>query len=200
MSYYPKGKGIFCLEGDWWGIRDTTTVETMLQFIQKSGRVPIPYIHRDIGTFFEFRYYLWKWTQQAQKDHPILYLAFHGIPGGVYVGDKRKSDSLVSLETMGELLKGKCRRRIIVIGSCETLAVSPARIHKFLKTTRAAAVCGYRKEVEWVTSAALEIILLSTMQQNEFTIAGAKSIKNRMKKMVPSLISELQFSMIVRKD
>ena len=41
-------KGIFCLEGDWWGVRDRTTVEPVFRLLEAHGDYRVPYIHRDI--------------------------------------------------------------------------------------------------------------------------------------------------------
>jgi hypothetical protein len=79
-------KGIYCLEvGEWFGgMKKKTSVEPILQLLHDSP-LAVPYIHRDIATEVEFRYYLRKWTQSKQKEYPILYLAFHGNPGCIYL-------------------------------------------------------------------------------------------------------------------
>ena len=53
-----RKKGIFCLEGDWRGVRDKTSVEPMLRLLETMGNYRVPYFHHDVGTQEEFRFYL----------------------------------------------------------------------------------------------------------------------------------------------
>lgn len=57
-----KVHGIFCLETDWWGVKDRTTIEPVLQLLNTVDYLKVPYIHRDVGTQEEFVHYLRKWT------------------------------------------------------------------------------------------------------------------------------------------
>ena len=49
-----RKKGIFCLEGDWRGVRDKTSVEPMLRLLETMGNYRVPYFHHDVGTQEEF--------------------------------------------------------------------------------------------------------------------------------------------------
>ena len=62
---------------------------------------------------------------------------------------------------------GVCKGKILFFDSCATLSVGKRRINKFITKTKARCVCGYKKEVEWFPSAALVLLLLSTL--NDFT-------------------------------
>ena len=61
-------------------------------------------------------------------------------------------------------LEGACKKRIIHFGSCGTLDIHGNRVRSFLQRTGALAVCGYKSEVDWMLSAAFEIIPSSPTQ------------------------------------
>lgn len=72
-----KSKGVFCLETDqWYRQKDRSTVEPVLQLLDKFRKVP--YERRDVATQEEFKFFLDKYLARGYKTHPILYLGFHG--------------------------------------------------------------------------------------------------------------------------
>jgi len=84
-----KGKGIYCLEiGEWFGtLKKKIAVEPLLELLKESP-LEVPYIHGDVSTYDELCYYLRKWIQIKYDDYPILYLAFHGVPGGITISSE----------------------------------------------------------------------------------------------------------------
>jgi hypothetical protein len=54
------------------------------------------------------------------------------------------------------------------------------KVKKFLDKTQALAICGYKNEVDWVPSTAFELLVLSLMQDNEFSGRGIASIKSNL--------------------
>jgi len=187
-------KGIFCLEGDWWGVRDRTTVEPVFRLLEAHGDYRVPYIHRDIGTREEFEHYLSKWTLARLKDFPILYLGFHGDRGLIRVGEGE-----VQLEQLADLLQGKCSGRVIHFGSCSTLDVHGAKLNRFLRRTKALAICGYRSEPDWLQSSALDILLLGEMQYVAMTKVGMNRVRVMVRKQAPGLARKLGLRMVVRR-
>ena len=191
-----RAKGIFCLEGDWTpDLRRPTTVGPVLELLSNSNVPPVPYIRRDIGTRAEFRHYLEKWTQRRYDDFPILYLGFHGAPGALQIGDGRSK--LVDLNWLADVLEGKCKKRIILFGSCGTMAVHPSQWRRFLLRTFALAACGYRADVDWVLSTAFEMILLSGLQRNALTRAGMAAVRRRVERQASRLARDLKFKMVI---
>jgi hypothetical protein len=189
-------KGVFCLEGDWEpDLRVRTSVLPVLELLEKANEPSIPFIRRAIGTISGFEYYLEKWTQKKYVSFPILYLGFHGDPGVLYVGEKKTQP--VSLDWLEERLAGKCKKRIIHFGACGTLATHGNRLRTFFQRTQALAISGYRMDVDWVLSAAFEIVLLSEMQENALTRAGMAAVYRRVKARAGSLARDLEFRMVV---
>ncbi len=157
-----KKKGIFCLEGAWWGVKDKTSVEPMLRLLETMGDYEVPYFHHDVATHEEFDFYLKKWRGRSFASHPILYLAFHGERGGIAVGEGR--NNTLALDDLAEPLAGFCKGRVIHFGSCSTLDVPDDELNTFLHRTGACAVFGFRTDVGWLKSAALDLLVLGYLQ------------------------------------
>ena len=168
-------KGVFCLENDWWGVKDKTTVEPLLHLLQTLGTYRVPYVHRDIGTRAEFDFYLKKWCGRSFASHPILYLAFHGSRGCLTVGQGR-GKQLKLIELAGKL-EGRCSGRVIHFGSCSTLDANGNTLNAFLRRTDALAVFGFRRDVDWLDSAAFDLLVLGYLQSVPFTVAGMRNFR-----------------------
>ena len=189
-------KGIFCLEGDWdTDLRKRPTVGPVLTLLEDSHSPPVRFVRRDIGTRAEFEYYLKKWSQRRYARYPILYLAFHGNPGVLHLGDPGSEP--VDLDWLEERLMGRCKGRVIHFGSCGTMATHGLRLRRFLNRTGALAVCGYKTDVNWMRSTAFELILLSGFQMNAFTRSGMQAVNRRVRREAANLARGLDFRMVV---
>ena len=195
-------KGVFCLEGDWWNdLRQPSTVEPILQLLEVALGFAVPYVHRNVDTEPALKYYLSKWTQKKYKNYPILYMAFHGDKGKLFIGDGRRPENCITLDWLASRLEGKCAGKIILLGSCDTLNIHGKRLNTFLKRTHALAICGYSTSVNWLTSTAFELLAFGEMQTNKkLTLASANAIKSRIKKRLGSMAKALKFRMVVRKS
>lgn len=154
----------------------------------------IPYIARDCATREEFEYCVSKWTQRRYDAHPILYLASHGTQFTICLGAYD-----CGLEDLGTLLENKCRNRIIMFSSCETLQGDKRILIGFLRRTGALGVCGYQKQVDWMRSAAFELLLFSAMQDYEFSGRGITSISKRAYEAARAF-ADLEFRMVTAID
>ncbi len=194
-------KGIFCLEGDWLShLKRPSSVEPILAVIDHQLTPRRHHIHRDIGTIQELEYYLAKWTQKQYSGYPILYLGFHGEKGIINIGDGRSGTSRVSLDDLAKHLAGACDRRLIHFTSCSTLGVNGHQLNSFLKKTGALAVSGYETDVDWIKSAAFELLVLSEFQYGALTHKGVSGMYDRILKHAGGLAKELQFRLIVNPD
>ena len=79
-------KGIFCLEGNWFGTKDRTTIEPVLRLLEMANDLRVPYVHFDVATREELEFRLKEWGKASFRNYPILYLAFHGNPGEIQLG------------------------------------------------------------------------------------------------------------------
>lgn len=159
MSNYPKHgtRGVFCLEGNWDDdLRDRSSVLPTLEMLD--ARHQCSYIHRDVATVEELEHYLAERAKKRYDHYSIVFLAFHGDRGRIHLG--RES---LSLEDLTELMKGRCDGTLVYFGSCATSWVAPGRLEEFRCQVGALYVAGYTREVDWVTSAAFEFILLQAV-------------------------------------
>ena len=186
-----KVKGIFCLEGLWSDdLRIRTTVKPILELLELNS--DIPFIHEDCATIAEFKFYLSKWTQKKYKKYPILYLAFHGFSNGILI-----SNNFLSLDEIGDQLKGKCSKKIILLASCSTVKTDLRNLKRFLRKTDALALCGYQRIVPWISSTAFELMLLATLQENVFDGRGIVAIK-RKTTVVAKMFHDLKFRLVTQ--
>lgn len=87
---------------------------------------------------------------------------------------------------------------MIYFGTCSTLDVDKRHLKRFLKQTNALAVCGYKSEVDWMLSAAFDLLVFGTMQENEFSGRGIPAIHRKISEGYACLANELEFRMVTR--
>ncbi|GAA4339067.1 DUF6642 family protein [Flaviaesturariibacter amylovorans] len=184
-------KGVFCLEGFWYGDhRDKTSVAPLLELLHRYS--DMPFIHHRCATLDEFRYSLSRWKTKAfQRRYPILYISFHGEPGMVLIGDTR-----IDLPELGELLGNKCERTVIHFGCCSTLNYDKRLLQNFMERTRCLAVLGYKEDVEWLPSSAFEILLLDNLSRFPFDSKGMKDFGTEIFDMYGAHARRLDFRFV----
>jgi len=150
--------GIFCLEGEWSiNLAERISVEPSLELLERLKVAK--YLHRDYATKGELEYYLSRHRQARYSSYKVLFFAAHGAPGCISL-DRRES---VRLDELAAMIGPSCDGKVIYFGSCSILKVLDEQITEFAKQTRARAIVGYRKDVDWLDSAAFEIVLLDAM-------------------------------------
>jgi hypothetical protein len=185
-------KGIFCLEGIWNSdLQRKSTVQPILNMLEVNSG--IKYIYQDVATIEELEFYLDKWKQLRYRRYPILYLAFHGEHGLLLIGKKK-----YTLDRLAEYLERSCSRSILLLASCSTLKTDIRNIKRFLRKTHALAICGYKSEVSWMLAAAFELLVLSALQEIDFTGRGIGAIERRIRSF-GELFTKLDFTVVTRK-
>lgn len=198
MSAMPKFKGVYCLECEWYGPESHGfTIEHILRVVHHFNPKKYGHYHYDVSTEEEFWFLLNRWTQRRFDTHPILYLGFHGEPGAIFLRNGKKSPK-ITLNDIRDVLAGKCNKRVIFFGSCETMYNKPHERKTFLEKTQALAICGYKRPIDWMLSAAMDLIVLSTMQEQAFTLAGMKAIAKKVSMRARGLKSDLGFRIYTR--
>jgi hypothetical protein len=91
----------------------------------------------------------------------ILYLAFHGKPGHIKLGNQL----YVSLKELSSYMNHRFERWFIHFGSC---AIMKSGAGEFKYATGASMVSGYNNYVYWVESAAMDMLLFSAMQERTY--------------------------------
>jgi hypothetical protein len=184
-------KGVFCLEGFWYGDhRDKTTIYPVLDLAHRHYQMP--FVHHRCGTREEFIYSIRRWkTKSFHKKYPLLYLAFHGEAGKIKIGKDE-----ITLEELAEMLEDKCEGVVIYFGSCETLHVNLRKLKNFLDKTKTLAILGYRQEVDWLISASFDILVLNYLQQHPYDTQGIAKIREELLKNCRSQVKQLDFRLV----
>ena len=186
---YPKH--IFCIEGDWHAnLNQTATVRPVLELLEINAGVR--FIYRDCSTIEEMEFLIDKWRQKGYAPYKILYLAFHGCERTILIDRRHR----MTLEELGERLGQKCHGRLIYFGACSVLAVPKRAIKKFLKVSGAKAVCGYTTDVDWMKSAALDLIAIDELQKFSMTHRGLAAAEKSINKSTRVLSGKLGFRMV----
>jgi hypothetical protein len=162
---------------------------------QGAAERPLKFIHRVVRTREKFVDYLGQWARRG-ANYPILILAFHGEPGLLYVGARRKTN-VVTLDDLATIVGDKLRGRLVHLSACSALDVEHRRIRRFLKRTGAVAATGFREDVEWLKSSAFEVMLLDIFLQHPLTRAGARRMARSVRRELPELRRELRFRLVV---
>ena len=157
------------MEADWSSkLTDRASVRDMLELLEAVDGIPFIHEHVDSSkeTFFAA---LRQWTQKQYARYSIAYFASHGRPGKLLLGRK-----VVSLEDIGQTLEGHCAGRVLYFGSCSVLQVPDEQVAQLRERTRADAIVGFTRDVGWVASAALDLILLEALVENPEEAAVAR--------------------------
>jgi hypothetical protein len=188
-------KGIYCLEGMWThDLQNKSTVLPILELLHKGSICN--YIYHACATKEELEFFLNKWKQKSIiTKYPILYLAFHGKKGHIYVTGK----STYSLNDLAVILDGSAKGKVIFFASCETLNTGGRTIQAFLKKTNAIAAIGYKQEVDWMIATAFELLVLDALQQDRFDSRGIEKIEAKIKTEYGNLHQILDCRFVINK-
>ncbi|HXG02528.1 MAG TPA: DUF6642 family protein [Candidatus Binatia bacterium] len=149
-------KKIACIESLWDGdIENRLSVVPLLELSERVNDVGWAYL--TCNTEEELRYNLGK--LRHRRGYGILYLSCHGRPGELVF-----DQDTVEIEKLGQFMGDGFANWVVHFGSCATLNVEAARISRFMAATGVSMVLGYRKDVDWIDSAAIDLILFDRLQ------------------------------------
>jgi hypothetical protein len=111
------------------------------------------FIHLTCSTRSEFEFNLHQ--HRRHRSFGSIYLAFHGMRGRLLLAD----GSEVAVGELAELAAGRLEGCLVHFGSCMT-AFDQDELDFFLAVTGASVATGYRKNVDWIDSAAMDLLLL----------------------------------------
>ncbi|MGH7334695.1 MAG: DUF6642 family protein [Candidatus Rokuibacteriota bacterium] len=150
-------KRIACLETLWDGnLESRLSVVPLLELSERVNEVKWAYL--TCNTEEELKYNLGK--LKHRRGYGILYLSCHGKPGQLIL-----DQAAVDVEKLAGLMGEGFVNWVVHFGSCATLNIEQARISRFIAGTRVAMVLGYRKDVDWIDSAAVDLLLFDRLQQ-----------------------------------
>ncbi|TAK79531.1 MAG: hypothetical protein EPO16_01860 [Dehalococcoidia bacterium] len=114
----------------------------------------------------------------------VGYFAFHGSPGTIRIGRKH-----IDLEHLGRLLEKRAQGKTLYFGSCSTVQVSDAELDQFKRTTGARVIAGFTKDVDWLESAAFDLLALRAFTH----FARIDGARNWLRRNYPDLVSRNRF-------
>ncbi|MGW5555603.1 DUF6642 family protein [Micromonospora sp. NPDC003944] len=153
-----KPGGVFCVEGQWHdNLEERGSVLPTLELLERLGA--LRYIHRDTATPQELRYFLERWLSRKYAAYEVGFFALHGAPTKLQLSDTHS----VGLAEIASWLSGRCEGKRLYFGSCSSLRASDTTLAEFLRETKAAMICGFTKNIDWIESAAFETVVLNRL-------------------------------------
>jgi hypothetical protein len=176
----PRLKSIACLESLWdENLEKRKSVVPILDVIVKNHDVRSVYLTCNTEAELEFNLGL----LPRKRTYRILYLAFHGSMGEIHLAD----GTPIALPYLAHLMGGRFRDWIVHFGSCGTIGADDEELGWFVRETGISLVTGYTKNVDWVDSAALDMVLLSSLQRYKDLRAMTKKITRDYASLVDHL-------------
>ncbi len=149
-------KHVACLESFWThNIEDRLSVGPVLELLGKMNDTRSVIL--SCNTIEELKFNLE--IVKRMKRYRILYLAFHGYPGGICLPDLK-----IDMETLASFMGKAFRNWVIFFDNCLTMNAEKDRILDFVSVTEVKMVIGYKREVTWLDSAALDLLILNWLQ------------------------------------
>jgi hypothetical protein len=188
--------GVFCIEGDWYGDHNrSATVKPMLELLGQSAMGKVDFIHHNVATREELAHHLKRWRRSSR--FRVLYLAFHGAPGLIYLGHRRRRSDVVTLDDLAKMTGSGLAERVVHFGSCSTFAVDRRVVRRFLKQTGMTAATGFASDVNWFRTTVFEFLMLATVVERRTNLRAARRLEAALLRELPSLRRELAFRMVL---
>jgi len=154
-------KNIACLESLWSSdVENRLSVVPILELVSKVNGIRYTYL--TCNTREELSYNLGKLGKR--RGYRILYLSLHGKPGEIILDGGR-----TDLESLADMMGARFAGWAVHFGTCATIDVPPARLRRFMRATKVAMLLGYRTDVNWIASAALDLLLFDWFQYYDDT-------------------------------
>lgn len=148
---------LLCLETSYdKQLENPSSMLPVLELLEKVHRMR--YVHFTCNTLGEFEWNLTRFKTRA--NFQILYLAGHGSTNEMHLA----SGKSVNLEMLSNFMGERFAGWTVHLGGCDTINGSNDALRTFMAQTGVSMVTGYSKPVEWMPSAALEMMWFSYLQ------------------------------------
>jgi hypothetical protein len=178
---------IFCMESPWnprlEGHRQT--VRPLLELLRATNGHR--FIHLTCSTRAEFEFNLRQ--HRRYRSYGLIYLAFHGEKGRLLLAD----GSSITVGELAATMAGRLGGSLVHFGSCLTV-LDEYELSYFLEVTGAAVATGYRKNVDWIDSAAMDLLLLDWAGSYQ----NSKSLVDKMFHAYNGLVEATGFCAVLR--
>lgn len=183
-------KRVLCLEESAWSNRlsDQTSVLPALELLHRM-KVVDEFVHRHAFGRDEFdRYLTERMHDRRVRSYGTIFFAFHGSERGLSVDGQT-----LPLNYLADSL-GEIPGSVVHLGSCSTLRGGQQAAKDFLRVTRAKALTGYDRDVEWLDAAALDVAWLGYIAEYKEVGTALRHFRSRY----ASLIKHLGWDAVVR--
>ena len=156
-------------------------MQPIIDVVSKIYNVKVTYLSCNTREEFEFNLKMIR----RRRNSCVLYLGFHGerdcisLPGG----------NSLTLGDLADLMGNRFKNWVVHFGSCSTCNVDEERLGEFRASTGVAAITGYTKDIGWIDSAALDMILLCWLQEYK----DMSAMRKRIEKDYPDFVERLGF-------
>ncbi|MEI7677542.1 MAG: DUF6642 family protein [Bacteroidales bacterium] len=193
-------KKIFCIESDWEDkSKKEKSILPLLECIK--GVYPdFDFIYRTANTKEEYIYCLSRFKKliTPKNDFHLVLFCGHGRSGKISIGNSKESKEY-SIKEIGEMCQEVApqllKNHMVHFDSCRILSTSESRLNEFMEMTGAIAVSGFSKNVDFIESYALEMILFETLLNER---DSKKALNKFFKKHENGLCSMNKFTFIHR--
>jgi hypothetical protein len=170
----PRKRNIACLESLWTQqTENRLNVVPALELISKTYGAK--FSHLTCNTREELNYNL---HLLCKRNYDILYFAFHGSPGKIHLHRDE-----VTLTELAEMMNCRFENWIIHFGTCSTFR-KPKEVEYFARQTRVSLVTGFTRDVDWIESTALELLLFKAMQAFKSPKVVCRNLLNKYPDLV----------------
>ncbi|MBY8870373.1 hypothetical protein K7640_00765 [Micromonospora sp. PLK6-60] len=153
---------VFCLEGQWHDdLKERGSVLPTLELLERLGQ--IRFIHRDVATPGELRYYLDQWLSRKYTAYDVGIFAVDGSPGRLHLSNRNE----VELTELVSWLRGRCEGRKLYFDCGSILRLPDAALTDIAERTGASLVCGFTKTIDWVESSAFDTVLINRLANGQ---------------------------------
>ncbi|MET8040910.1 hypothetical protein ABZU25_08595 [Micromonospora sp. NPDC005215] len=150
-----KPGSVFCVEGQWGDdLAERGSVLPTLELLERLRR--IRFIHRDVATPGELRFYLDQWLSHKYAAYRVGILAIDGGPGTLRLSNRHELD----LAEVMSWIQGRCAGKLLYFDCGTILRVPESTLHDILEQTGADMVCGFTRTIDWVESSAFDTVLV----------------------------------------
>ncbi|MGH7393059.1 MAG: DUF6642 family protein [Candidatus Rokuibacteriota bacterium] len=169
-------KNIACVESLWDGnIESRLSVVPLLELASRVDDVRFSYL--TCNTEEELKYNLDK--LKRKRGYGILYLSCHGRPGELVLDQQG-----IEIEKLAHYMADGFANWVVHFGSCATINIPQARISRFIASTRVSMVVGYKRDVDWIDSAAIDLVLFDRLQEYRHMHRFWETFKRRYRDLI----------------
>lgn len=182
---------IFCLETEWeqnvHDLKRKPTVLALLNFMENTRYIEVPYVYRQVATEHDFHYYIDHLFNASYEPYDVVYLCFHGESGMIAFAD----GSYYTLRRFEDEKPGIFKKRVVIFDCCSTLRLEEEEAMAFKRATGARMVVGYGKTVDFVKSFVFEMWLLNALF--EHPKYGPSKLMALAEREMPEHVAKLDF-------